>query len=836
MLYDDFNYLKIFFTYLIIWQFAFKISNSALTALIPLLKQLIWYLGEILQLQQLNSMSDGIPLSLKNIRQLLSFHKDDFVTYVVCPSCDSLYEFDDCVERSITGRHEESKYCRHVKFPNHTVASKRSPCNTRLLQKVKCKSGYKLSPIKVYPHKHLKTSIEQLVKRKGFIENCEKWRDRLVPAGYLTDIYDGAVWKRFNSTEMDNFLSLPHCYLLTLNVDWFQPYELGVYTVGAIYLTIQNLPRNERYKTENIILVGVIPGPTEPEKTINSYLKPLIYELNHAWLHGIEVSSNDCIPINVKVALSCVTCDIPASRKVCGFLSHNAAMGCNKCLKKFPVSDRKTCYCGFDEEEWTLRTLEQHVIDVEEINKENTKTGRKKAESKYGIRYSVLVDLPYFDPTDFTAIDSMHNLYLGSGKHMFNIWMDTELLTKQKLAKIEARIKQFNTPCDVGRLPAHMSCYKSFTANQWKNWITLYSCVLLKDLLPPDDFRCRKCFVRSCVIISSYSIRESDIRTAHLFLGQFCRQFERLYGKESCTFNMHLHLHLKKILLDFGPAHASWCYAFERYNGILGSYFTNNRSIEPQIMQRFSEHQAIYSEDIAFEQFKSILPHNQQQEDRSRTISNSFFLLHYSNDPLETIETFAWIKDMNAVLPLPPYFEEVFSTEEADQLSNLYHQLYLNQGITPSEILVTHYKFGRVLFAGDLIGSNMPGRNSNSSAVVMAYWPNRVEDLSTIDYSTMQVGVVQYFSRHKFCYSISGNHEEEVHIFACVKWKRLHAHFDWFGSSAIVCESIDEIEFTNFMPVQRIACRCAYISMPVDFHDITETVFIACPITMKYCV
>ena len=72
----------------------------------------------------------------------------------------------------------------------------------------------------------------------------------------------------------------------------------------------------------------------------------------------------------------------------------------------------------------------------------------------------------------------------------------------------------------------------------------------------------------------------------------------------------------------------------------------------------------------------------------------------------------------------------------------------------------------------------MPGRNSKSSAVVMAYWPNRGEDLSTIDYSTMQVGVVQYFSRHKFRYSISGNHQEEVHIFACVKWKRLHAHFD----------------------------------------------------------
>jgi len=391
-------------------------------------------------------------------------------------------------------------------------------------------------------------------------------------------------------------------------------------------------------------------------------------------------------------------------------------------LKSFLLLIRKLNFYGFDEEEWTLCTLQQHVTDLEKVNKENTKTGRMKAESKYGIRYTVLLDLPYFDPIDFTAIDSMHNLYLGSGKHVFNVWVDTDLLTKQKLATIEARIKLFNTPCDVGRLPAHMSWYKSFTANQWKNWITLYSCVLLKDLLLPDDFSCWKCFVHSCVIFNSYSIRESDIRSAHLFLGQFCNQFETLYGQENCTFNMHLHLHLMKTILDFGPAHASWCYAFERFNGILGSYFTNNKSIEPQIMRRFSEHQAIYNEDIAFEEFKSILPHNQQQEDKSRTISNSFFLLHYSNDPLETIKTFTWTNDMNAILPLPPFHEAVFLTEEADQLSNLYHQLYFNQGIRPSEIFVTHYKFGRVLMAGDLIGSNMPGHNSKSSAVVMAYW------------------------------------------------------------------------------------------------------------------
>ena len=153
--------------------------------------------------------------------------------------------------------------------------------------------------------------------------------------------------------------------------------------------------------------------------------------------------------------------------------------------------------------------------------------------------------------------------------------------------------------------------------------------------------------------------------------------------------------------------------------------------------------------------------------------------------------------------------------EEADllQLFNLYHQLYLNWGTTPSEILVTQYKFGQscAVLAGDLIGSNMPEHNRKSSAVVMRYWPNRGEDLSTIDYSTIQFGDVQYFPRHKFCYSVSGNHQEYVYIFACVRWKRQHTHYDWFGSSAVLCESIDEMEFTKLIPLQTIACRCLCI-------------------------
>ena len=57
-----------------------------------------------------------------------------------------------------------------------------------------------------------------------------------------------------------------------MNVDWFQPFKHIAYSVGVIYAVIINLPRVMCYKKENVMIIGVIPGPKEPNKQINSYL------------------------------------------------------------------------------------------------------------------------------------------------------------------------------------------------------------------------------------------------------------------------------------------------------------------------------------------------------------------------------------------------------------------------------------------------------------------------------------------------------------------------------------------------------------------------------------
>ena len=118
------------------------------------------------------------------------------------------------------------------------------------------------------------------------------------------------------------------------NVDWFQPFTHTQYSIGAMYLAVMNLPRHLRFRRENMILCGIIPGPHEPKGNMNQFWKPLVDDLLKLW-HGVTMTvygtAKDCL---VHAALLCVACDLPAGRKACGFLGHSATLGCSRCKKK----------------------------------------------------------------------------------------------------------------------------------------------------------------------------------------------------------------------------------------------------------------------------------------------------------------------------------------------------------------------------------------------------------------------------------------------------------------------------------------------------------------------
>ncbi len=65
-------------------------------------------------------------------------------------------------------------------------------------------------------------------------------------------------------------------------------------------------------------------------------------------------------------AVVCIACDLPAARKVCGFLRYTANLGCSRCFKNFGTGVFGIENCGgFDRATWVPRTDAKHREDVE---------------------------------------------------------------------------------------------------------------------------------------------------------------------------------------------------------------------------------------------------------------------------------------------------------------------------------------------------------------------------------------------------------------------------------------------------------------------------------------
>lgn len=354
------------------------------------------------------------PSTLYSVKRKL-FESQYFTRFVVCRKCWTLYHFGECI--NISGPSRSSKECNHVQFPNHPFAYGRVPCKQCLLKTIKYPSGKTIFyPFKIFCYKSLQSSLQNLLLRPGFVESCEHWKARRT-YDKICDVYEGRVWKVFLEVSGQPFLSGPYSYGLMLNIDWFQPFKFGVYSVGAIYLTVMNLPRSRRFKRQNVILLGIIPGPSEPTHDMNTMLVPLVKELTKLWA-GVTMTvctGSTKAQVTVRCALLCCACDVPAGRKVCGFLGHLASRGCSKCLKCFPRTVGTMNYSGFNRATWPLRTAEGHRASVGLLRKCKSKTELSQKESELGCRYSALTELPYFDAPRMLILDPMHNLFLGSG-------------------------------------------------------------------------------------------------------------------------------------------------------------------------------------------------------------------------------------------------------------------------------------------------------------------------------------------------------------------------------------------------------------------------------------
>ena len=782
--------------FLLLLQARHFIPDAAMNALLKFIGVLLRVLGRLSPL--VASVALAIPTSVYRLRQTAK-NSIDFTRYVVCPKCHKLYTFSDCV--TVSGEQRSSKTCTYICFPNHPHSRHRThECGQILMKTIQFTSTRRiLYPFKVFPYRSLVSSLQDLLVRPQFADLCQHWKSRSAHTTF-DDVYDGKVWKEFQFVGGENFLAGTETLSLGLmiNVDWFQPYKHTTYSVGVVYLTVMNLPRSLRFKRQNVILVGILPGPSEPKHDINAYIEPLVEELLDLW-HGMTFkvqSASGVLSKVVKCALLCVSCDLPAGRKLCGFLGHSAKLGCSKCLKSFPGGVGTMNYSGFNRAQWPPRMNCTHRDNVRKILRVTSKRQQADLESQLGCRYSCLLKLPYFDAPRMLVIDPMHNLFLGTAKHMLHLWFRKELISVAQYQCIQDNVNRMVVPSDIGRIPRKIaSSFSGFTADQFKNWTTIYSIPALYGILPSEHLQCWRHFVLACRILCKQSLSIADTRLADALLLQFCKCVQDLFGEMCITPNMHMHGHLKDILEDFGPVYAFWCFSFERYNGILGSQPNNNRNIEPQLMSRFLRDNFAYSFNFP----------TQFHEDFSPVCCDRELVVGSLADTIDGDAD-------DTIKPASSCVRCTFDDLDRSYVATLYQRLKPEMcGATVNSI---YLRYTSISCRGKHYGCNQ-ATSRGLPSVAMCEWdstlfdspPTPLSDSAHPD-SKFRPVKIKHFIKASM---VVEENKYDYLLLAVVLWYLPHPNKDVVGKPTQIWHhnKFEAGNFYSFVPVEYLNCRCA---------------------------
>lgn len=422
-----------------------------------------------------------------------------------------------------------------------------------------------------------------------------------------------------------------------------------------------------------------------------------------------------------------------------------------------------------------------------------------KKESELGCRYSSLLDLPYFDAPNMLALDPMHNLFLGSGKHMIKIWIQKGLLDNSVFDKIQAFVDNMNVPCDVGRIPSKIkSGFSSFKADQFKSWTILFSIPALFDILPTEHLECWRTFVLACRILCKHTLSITDINLADTLLLQFCRKVECIYGNDAISPNMHMHCHLKEVILDYGPIQEFWLFSFERYNGILGKQPTNNKAIETQLMSRFLN-----------DNVESTFSYPDEFKEKFQPVCESVRMSRLVGSVLDTVSTCDDFK-------LPSrYFRAVLSQNELKFLEEIYFK-YSKVGDGSNVIVNSIYlKYSSISIRGREFNSS--GKRTRAAAVSLASWDNDLfgdppTHMPNTVYNVLSANVRPVNIHHYMKVNFTVNSSAASLIFAQVSWFFPHPDRNAFGKPVeLWCSrQFEPSGIHSFVPINNIISRCAH--------------------------
>lgn len=269
--------------------------------------------------------------------------------------------------------------------------------------------------------------------------------------GTIKDMMDSTLYRSLLEKKAAvNERELPHRYFeddrdlaLGLSTDGFAPFKRRTKTAWPLILINYNLPPETRSLLQNVLGLGVIPGPKKPAD-FDSFLWPLAQELLHlaVGVHAYDSLSDDFFALRAYLIL--VFGDIPAISMVMRMKGHNGFCPCRMCSIKgvrIPDSRNKTLYVPlhrahhpdtcpdpaavhiYDPRQLPLRTHEEYIKQAQELQFACSGVEEERLAKLYSIKgIPLLSTLPSLSFPDSFPYDFMHLLWENVVKNLMQLW------------------------------------------------------------------------------------------------------------------------------------------------------------------------------------------------------------------------------------------------------------------------------------------------------------------------------------------------------------------------------------------------------------------------------
>ena len=410
--------------------------------------------------------------------------------------------------------------------------------------------------------------------------------------GIYSDFFDSECYNRIASIYGGED-AVTWDIFIAASTDGFQAYknrELAVWPVLAVLL---NHEPSRRYSVKQILPLMFIPGGTQPTN-LQSFLTPMINEINSTLPDGFPMKAFDGIERNVRLHLVWFTTDLDALTKVASLVGHNGKTPCRFCLIQGVYSSSSRHYyfpCSlltqrsttptvrFDPASLPKRSGDSITIAIQEAVTASTLAERTSLAKETGIKGdSILFNVPTMLPYHSFPPDIMH-LFCNVQKHLLNIHTgghdDLFSLSVKDVEVLDDEILAFSGGISgqMAPSPRKLSSFHNWKAAEHKVFSLSYYLILFDGYLPQRYLDGLDMFVQIADISFRPELTETDISDLSMASTEFIKHFEKFYMRfdpsrlKFSTYVMHLLLHLAEAIQENGPLVNCSQYWVERYIG-----------------------------------------------------------------------------------------------------------------------------------------------------------------------------------------------------------------------------------------------------------------------------